>query len=506
MTGGLTPAALAAHPANGGMEVLTTIEGCVWRDVVVEAREEDLPDSAQDCLAVLTSPVAAEPWRVDALLRRVRDRGFTGLAVGPEPEIGWGSRVLAQRLGLVLVVAGHPTALARACWELVEGRDALTLSLVRRVAGSIEYHADDIGDLVRHLSAGIGHALALVDGVEVLHRAGPAIDPDLLAAIDTSRWVHQVWTPTAAAVSVRVDTRARAGLRLVIHAEGIDEPHLVALTTAAEIAMPAVAARILIDEIEDVSDVSRSSSLLADVLDAAGSVDAELHRRVTARGWRVHGWHLGFRVQSRARVDPLDLLRRVRPWLHSLPVETHATTRGRGVTGWFTFTSAPDGHGVDEAAGAIREMHRALLADLPVATGIGSVHSGPSGLVTTLGEAHDAARLATGRPSTHWLLHVDSLGLEQLLLAWTGTDTFVPAARALLGRLRPADRATLGAYLDHESSLLRTAESLGLHRNTVRQRMQRVQEVLGLDLQDPDVRLAVHLACRAVSAPHRGRE
>ncbi|MGH3705720.1 MAG: helix-turn-helix domain-containing protein [Agromyces sp.] len=43
-----------------------------------------------------------------------------------------------------------------------------------------------------------------------------------------------------------------------------------------------------------------------------------------------------------------------------------------------------------------------------------------------------------------------------------------------------------------------TAAALGLHRNTVSTRIQRAQELLGVDMTDPEARLALHLACRAV--------
>ena len=60
--------------------------------------------------------------------------------------------------------------------------------------------------------------------------------------------------------------------------------------------------------------------------------------------------------------------------------------------------------------------------------GVGSLATGSAGLTSSLSEAADAARIAVTRSSTGWFLRVDGLGLEQLLLAWTGNDTFVPAA------------------------------------------------------------------------------
>ena len=56
---------------------------------------------------------------------------------------------------------------------------------------------------------------------------------------------------------------------------------------------------------------------------------------------------------------------------------------------------------------------------------------------------------------------------------------------------------TLHAYLDERGSLVRCAERLHLHRNAVGYRMRAIREQLGVDLDDPDQRLALQLACRS---------
>ncbi|WP_190215479.1 helix-turn-helix domain-containing protein [Kitasatospora indigofera] len=53
---------------------------------------------------------------------------------------------------------------------------------------------------------------------------------------------------------------------------------------------------------------------------------------------------------------------------------------------------------------------------------------------------------------------------------------------------------TLRAWLSLHGSWDRTATALQLHRNTVRQRIARVAELLGVDLQDPDVRMELWFA------------
>ena len=133
--------------------------------------------------------------------------------------------------------------------------------------------------------------------------------------------------------------------------------------------------------------------------------------------------------------------------------------------------------------------------------GIGSLQSGESGLRTTVTEAVDAAKVAVNRASAGYRVRVDSLGLDQLLLAWTSNDTFLPAAESLLSPLMNDSQdllQTLTTYLDHESVVNATAAAMGIHRNTVSMRIHRVQQLLGVDFADARTRMALHLACHAV--------
>jgi DNA-binding PucR family transcriptional regulator len=53
-------------------------------------------------------------------------------------------------------------------------------------------------------------------------------------------------------------------------------------------------------------------------------------------------------------------------------------------------------------------------------------------------------------------------------------------------------------YLDLESSTSRTAALLRVHRNTVLARLERARGLLPVSLDDPDDRIVVHLATRAL--------
>jgi hypothetical protein len=56
---------------------------------------------------------------------------------------------------------------------------------------------------------------------------------------------------------------------------------------------------------------------------------------------------------------------------------------------------------------------------------------------------------------------------------------------------------TLCTYLDCKGNAIETATVLGLHANTVRYRLSRVEEVFGLRLEDPETRLLLWLQLRA---------
>ncbi|WP_347755411.1 helix-turn-helix domain-containing protein [Agrococcus sp. ProA11] len=496
---GLSLDELLEQPTRATIEVVVRASDS-WDRVEVEPDEASLGRVASPSLAVLVTNRTTTAWQLDAMLRRVRDLGYTGIALPDHVMLSVGTAALARRIGLTVLQTDRPVVLARTCWELATSSEALKLTLVRKVAQTIQYSARDLPDQLRHLASGIGHGVALVGPHGVLQQAGPALDPELLERIAFDSWVDRLQDRRGSVASVRVDSKGADRLRLVFHGTSLSLAQLSALAAAAEIAMPAVAARMLIDEVAEMNDASRSSSLLSELLDPFTAHDSELDRRVAERGWRPEGWHVGFSAQPRGRVEPLELLRLLQPALSTLPVAAYLTIRGPGVAGWISFPHAPTRPELERAVAALQQLHESALRQLPIATGVGTLQRGVQGFAQTIQESIDAARLAADRSAARWFLHVDRLGVEQLLLAWTGSDAFLPAARDLLEPLRDVDRETLAAYLDHESSLAATAGALGIHRNTVAQRVARAESLLGMDLGDVEARLALRLAIRATGA------
>ena len=58
---------------------------------------------------------------------------------------------------------------------------------------------------------------------------------------------------------------------------------------------------------------------------------------------------------------------------------------------------------------------------------------------------------------------------------------------------------TLSQYLETGCSLDQAAAALHIHRSTLRYRLGRIEELIGLDLRNPDTRFHLQLATRALA-------
>ena len=146
-----------------------------------------------------------------------------------------------------------------------------------------------------------------------------------------------------------------------------------------------------------------------------------------------------------------------------------------------------------------------LHAPVEWAAGIGTVHVGAGGLRNTVDEATSALRAAQsgGEPST--VHHFDRLGFARALIRWYEIDDVRATIDEILAPLnRLGERKVAGAihtlqtYLDSGQNIGETAARLHVHRNTVRYRIDRILEVLDVDLADPEQRLLVELGTRAM--------
>jgi hypothetical protein len=164
----------------------------------------------------------------------------------------------------------------------------------------------------------------------------------------------------------------------------------------------------------------------------------------------------------------------------------HAAREGGGVR------LSGDGDGAATAA--------RLIERLPVAVVCGVGGDG--------GEARAALARARATDITDVPLRYDATDPNRLVYELAGSPTAQSSATGLLAPLEQlggpkatAAIETLRVYLDCWGSLARSGEILHLHPNAVAHRMKRIRPLLPADLDDPDQRLALQIACRARTPP-----
>src|SRR5215472_9539631 len=292
-----------------------------------------------------------------------------------------------------------------------------------------------------------------------------------------------------------------AAVRLVLHAAALAAGRMLDLARQAR----------------EVPVRSRSE-LLAELLMSDTAINEDLLERARQLAIPVTGWHVVVRIEAD---DLADSVRDEVQRFELLEAAGQAALQAAAATGgtWYltriaraivlvrVTTSNP---GPQAGARAARSAERALqairsrLPSLRFRAGVGAPHEGPTGLRASAAEARGALLAARAALKPAGVAAHDAVGVRRMLMEWYASDTARASVRDQLAPLEKlgaarADTAirTLAAYLDEQGSIIKTAQKLHLHRNAVANRLRSITELLELDLDDPDQRLALQLACRA---------
>jgi purine catabolism regulator len=135
-----------------------------------------------------------------------------------------------------------------------------------------------------------------------------------------------------------------------------------------------------------------------------------------------------------------------------------------------------------------------------VALGVGQAAHDISTWRTSYRDAVQALDLAM-RLQTDTPLYIGDLGVYQLILGLSDREKLLGFCERTLGPLLDYDMRqhadlikTLEAFFSCHGNLSQTAEMLIVHRNTLLYRMNRINEIAQIDLDRPEIRLALHLA------------
>lgn len=202
------------------------------------------------------------------------------------------------------------------------------------------------------------------------------------------------------------------------------------------------------------------------------------------------------------------------PILHAWRHLHHVSLTARSVFGWCRAAIVGDQIVcvIPDASDAVVESFALRVLEstrVEARAGIGGSGSGAGEVAASLREA--LAVVALLRTSHRTRLRVAALPAVQELFGLTRLIDHLDATQATTGdpvqHMRAYDAAhdteltrTVSVYLDQLANVNRTAAELHLHTNTVRYRLDRVKQQLGIDLDVPHVRLWVWLRLFASAA------
>ncbi|RSN55871.1 PucR family transcriptional regulator [Streptomyces sp. WAC 04229] len=254
---------------------------------------------------------------------------------------------------------------------------------------------------------------------------------------------------------------------------------------------------------------TRIGALLADEAQHGADLSRELRAVLTAeRDWQRDMAVAELRTALGARADALHAVVCVAPWPSADPEDAPSV---RTVPAATALCTVPWG----TAGESLALLVRLRSADVPtpatsaaarllerargggIAAGVSAPRSGLAELGAAWWEASAAARAARAESRFGPVAEWTSIGAFRLLTALPPRSADDPALRVLLS---PAHRElvrTAETYLDRAGQAGRAAAELGIHRQTLYYRLSRVEQLTGLDLDDGEDRLLLHMALKA---------
>lgn len=461
-------------------------------------------------------PGDADTAGLASFVDELADVGSAGVVV----ELGrrWGSALpdalvdACERHGLPLVVLARETrfaALAQEIGERVVDQQLAELREAQRVHETFTELSNELASPVEVLRAVQRLADAPVVVENAQHRpldyfAGPDEDDGFLDGWPArSRRVEVAgrtgWDAANGWLVTRLGTADRTWGRLVIGSPQAPSQRLVAV---AERAASALALHRLHDRDRGTLMRRTHLELLTGLAEDPGSDD--VRRRCELSGFPVHRRSLtGVVVRGRVgSVSPVDLdevAATVVRSAHALRVPALVCEVERDLRVLVSTTPGADADElVDRLAARVLAHH-----DVVVAAGRSSPdRTGVARTVAEAGQVADAAPQARREqdPDVHRLADLHLRGLLALLGEDERVRLFVERE---LGPLQEHDRAhgsrtellaALRALLLHPASKTEAAASLHLSRAAFYDRLARIESVLDADLDDPDVRVALHVA------------
>ncbi|HXM73406.1 MAG TPA: PucR family transcriptional regulator ligand-binding domain-containing protein [Candidatus Dormibacteraeota bacterium] len=508
---------------------------------------------AGDLMFTTGFPIKDDPAAQIRLVSRIADSGGVGLVVRPMPYL----RKLppemlseADRLNVPLFTIGADVQLIDLMAPLLE---RIINAEHWRLKRSIEIHrrftelvldGKGVNEICRTLAELLESAVTVEDAsFHLLAHAGGSADPHrketilrqgtpqrvlfdpqiqrVLREVEAKRGPLKVPAfPHLGMSRERLIAPILAGGQVLGYISVLDHPPhneelaFMAIEQAALVLALSVAKERELSEVEG----RVRGEFLEDLLHGTYGEEAAAQRRARHLGYPLHGSHIvmlvdidDFRGFNRARQISEDAIQALkREFLRRVTgvVRTsyqRALVQGRSDQVVSLLPLGPEVADHQARAHALGIQIGQVIADwkpgFTVSVGFSGPAEAPAGVAGALREVTSVMESLARFKRWGQVVAVPELGLTGLLAAVTD-ERLVDYSRRHLGPLIEHDTArkgnlvaTLRAYLE-TGEQQQAAQRLRVHPNTLRYRLDRIREISGLDLEDPETRLNLAVALR----------
>ena len=458
-------------------------------------------DSSEAVALVIIGEI--EVW-FELALEHFKAAGVAAVFVTGDPAaVVASTRWLADRIGLALVVCpdADPLKLAEDTRRAVMGHESdvgLACADVARRIGGQPCGPDKAVDVVRQ---GLGVECSVI-GADSIVLAGPVADSLSFRTDWLSGQVLRDGDRVLVAVPASIrNPQLGPELWLVAQLDGVTDQRAQVVKAALEVAALGVTAWAATSRLETQQDATARSAALMQLLTSRREMPAHVVEVAMGLGWSLNGWHVALclRVTEPLPVTMVDsMTERVRAAVHRQQPGAEVVRAGQGWLCWITYRFEPASDVTDAIIASAWQIVHVLPTQM--VAGVGSPQRGGAGLVDTLVEAQDLAASAGYVGGRNVVEHARASAARRLVMSAVASAEVSTGSSRLLEPLRDlggeALLTTLETYLALDSSKAETAAALHLHRNTVTKRLERIEQVLKVDLRDPEVRFALRIACR----------
>src|SRR5450759_296662 len=508
---------------------------------------------AGDLMFTTGFPIKDNPEAQIRLVRRIAESGGAGLVVRPLPYI----RKLppemlseADRLNVPLFTVGADVALIDLMTPLLE---RIINAEHWRLKRSMEIHrrftelvldGKGVNEICRTLAELLESAVVVEDAsFHLLAHAGGSTDPHRKETILRQGTPQRVLFDPQIQRTLREVEAKRGPVKVPAFPHlGMSRERLIAPILAAnqvlgyisildhpphneELAFMAIeqAALVLALSVAKERELSEvegrvRGEFLEDLLHGTYGEEAAAQRRARHLGYPLHGTHIvmlvdiddfrgyiGSRQVSEDAIQALkrEFLRRVTGVVRSTYARALVQGRSDSVVSLLPVGTETGDYQVRAHALGL-QIQQAITEWKPgftVSVGFSGPAEAPTGVAGSLREVISVMDSLARFKRWGQVVAVPELGLTGLLAAVTD-ERLIDYSRRHLGPLMEHDKARKGSLVPTLRAYLETGEQqeaakrLRVHPNTLRYRLDRIREISGVDLEDPETRLNMAVALR----------